>query len=373
MTELHLREFGSTDALRSAAGAWDDLWFRSDVHAPTVRALCVAHWVAQFAPAATFRALSVEGGDGRLLAALPLVGCRMKRIVRVGMLPANDWTASGDLLLDPACDTAAVLDLLVAGLRRLPWKLLLLRGIDGESARWMAFREALRRAGLSDHFKPVTQIPQVEIGDDWDRYLQSLKGDHRRSRLRYARKLDEAGGATLRVETPGPDEVEELLRRGFEVEDRSWKGAAGTSVLRTAGMFDHYLAEARQIAHWGQLELVFLEHRGRPIAFDYGWRSRGTHFTPKLGYDDAFRRFGPGQTLLMHLLERLHADADCKLLDFWGPLADWHNGWATRTYQTGRLAVVVSAGISPVLFRTFVRWQPRVARIRERVTADTSS
>ena len=41
-------------------------------------------------------------------------------------------------------------------------------------------------------------------------------------------------------------EVEPLLREGFEVEHRSWKGTAGSSVLSDAVMWQFYLRQATE-------------------------------------------------------------------------------------------------------------------------------
>jgi CelD/BcsL family acetyltransferase involved in cellulose biosynthesis len=352
-----LRQLDCLDELLDRADAWDDLWQRSEVRSPSARAICIANWVRHFAPRAAFRVLAVEQ-DGRLVGSLPLVARRRKKLLRVGSLPVNDWGHCGDLLIDPNCDVDAVADQLVAGLGTLPWKLLWIGEAAYESPRWIALRQAAERADWSVAVKEVCRTPVVEIGDDWGAYDASRKGDQRRKRKRYTRMLQRAGGVQLRVERNlAPEMVEESLRQGFEVEDRSWKGAAGSSVLKTPGMFEFYREEAQQMARWGMLELAFLDHNGGPIAFDYGWRAKGTHFTPKIGYDDAYRKFGPGQQLMMHLIERLHGEEDCRRLDFWGPETAWHGHWKTTSYPVGRVALASPRGLSPLLLKTFERWR----------------
>ena len=94
-----LRCLRSLDELRSASLAWDDLWYRSGTSAPIARAELVAQWVETFSPKAEFRALVVES-EGQLVAALPLVGQSKAKLLRVGMLPRNEWLRCGDLLWD---------------------------------------------------------------------------------------------------------------------------------------------------------------------------------------------------------------------------------------------------------------------------------
>src|SRR3972149_5293608 len=100
MSEFHLVHLTSAAALRNAATAWDDLWWRSDVTLPTVRAELLAQWLEQFGGKAEFHALAVESG-GHWVAALPLVSRRIAGVIRAGSLPCNPWLPCGDLLIDP--------------------------------------------------------------------------------------------------------------------------------------------------------------------------------------------------------------------------------------------------------------------------------
>ena len=108
MSSLRVVRFESIAALRETETAWDDLWQRSDATLPTGRAELIAQWIEQFAPNSKFVALAVER-DGQLVAALPLVERRVKRLITAGTLPWNDWCWAGDLLVDPEADVAAAL------------------------------------------------------------------------------------------------------------------------------------------------------------------------------------------------------------------------------------------------------------------------
>ncbi len=370
MSELTIRELHTTDELRAASAAWDDLWLRSDAANPAARAEVIALWVDYFHPGVRFRALAVEQ-NGKLVAALPLFGrSRLKGLVPCGSLPGSCWGGGEMLLVDADCDRDAVMDKLVGGFDRLPWPILSLGLVSPESPRWCGFVAAAERAGLSTSIETEDRIGQVAIEHDWPAYLARLKGDHRRSKMRYARKLAEAGGGALEIcNAPAPDELESLLRRAFEVEDRSWKGEQGSSVLRMPGAFEYYCREARLLAQYGHVELAFLQHRDRTIAFDYGWSAKGVHYTVKLGYDDAFAKFGPGQLMIMWLLERLHADRSRRLLDFIGPLRSFHADWATSSYPVGRLTVATPHLLSGSMFRALVQWKPRVRRFQQRIAA----
>src|SRR5205823_5856112 len=140
---------------------------------------------------------------------------------------------NGDLLLDPSVDPEAVLDCLVRGMAGLPGGLIWLSLVPYEAPRWQALRAAMTRAGLPFVIEEQYRIPQVEIGGDWEAYDRTRDGDARRGRRRYTRMMERDGTVELTVHDRfAPGELDRLLRAGFEIEDRSWKGEAGTSALK---------------------------------------------------------------------------------------------------------------------------------------------
>jgi CelD/BcsL family acetyltransferase involved in cellulose biosynthesis len=339
MAAPRLVQLDSVAVIRAAAPAWDDLWQRSDVALPIARAELVGQWLETTAPRATVRALAVEQ-DGQFVAALPLLGGRFKRLLSVGRLPTNDWSWAGDLLVDPTADVGSAMEMLAQAVGRLPWRLLWLEGVALESARWTAFAAALEAVGLAADTRELFCVGKVEIDHDWAGYKTAWSSNHRHKMQRTTNRAKREGDLKLTVLRDVPqDRIEPLLRRGFEVECRSWKGDEGTAVLKSPEIFEFYCRQARQLAEWGQLQLTFLELDGRPIAFEYGWNAKGVYCSPKVGYDEDFRRLTPGQLLRHELLQRFFADPDQGLFDFVGPLSDATSKWITGSYSIGRLAV----------------------------------
>ncbi|REJ92453.1 MAG: GNAT family N-acetyltransferase [Planctomycetota bacterium] len=337
MTTPKLICIDSLAELRSRAGAWDDLWWRSPVPAPSARAALVEQWLAQFAPRAPLFALAVEL-DGQLVAALPLFGRRRCRLLKTASLPINDWSANGDLLVDPLADVDAVLGKLVDGIQRLPVGALCFEQFATGQPHWLELRRRLEEAGYFCDVHKQYFTSQTTIGDDWDAYLKPRTGGQMKTRLRHARKMEREGGVELRTYTEfSPGEVERLMRLGFEIEAKSWKRANGTAVVQRPEIAEFYIRNARQLAEWGQLALFVFEFDGTPIAFDYAWHAKGCHFCVKMGYDAEYRKFGPGQQMYLKILERLHGDPEFDLVDFWGRRMPWNETWATHFYAVGRL------------------------------------
>jgi CelD/BcsL family acetyltransferase involved in cellulose biosynthesis len=366
VSRLALRILESSADLRSEATAWNDLWQRSEVRAPSAQAELIATWIEHFAPMARFRALVVEQ-SGQFVAALPLVERHVLGLAPFGALPCNSWAASGDLLLEPDADTD-VLPTLLAAADASCWSVFHLEHVAYEAPRWKHWRAALEGAGWSGHTIEQHVVGQVEIKHDWQAYLATRKGRHRQRWRRYSRMLEGEGETELHV-YPGLSEREAdaLLERGFRVEHESWKGREGTSALENPTVLAFYKREARELARKNQLELVFLQHNGRDIAFCYGWNAKDTRFCVKLGYDESYARLGPGQQQMLRLLEHVHSDTDCNTYDFHGRLVPWSESWINHRYPVGRLIFSAPRIPYPLLARGHVVAVVRGKSLRNRL------
>ena len=338
---LELRTLATPEELRCLGAAWDDLWERCDLALPTLRSELLLAWLGDFAPQRRFRALTV--GDGsRLLAALPLVDLGHGGRWGIGALPNNYYSSSGDLMLDFSSDPSACIDLLVEGLKGLPWSLLLLRQIRAERSPWRSLWASAKASGMAVHRYDVYRVGTIRFPEDAAAYLAERSKRHRQDMRRAQRKIDQAGGRRLRIyDALEPDEVEPLLRAGFEIEDRGWKGRAGTAVLRSPVLWEHYLRQARLLAASQQLCLVFLEHAGQSIAFEYSCLAKGHYFTPKVGYDEEFAQFSPGQLLCHDLYHQMAESTDSPVVDLIGPLTHAERQWNTDEYQLETVMVAV--------------------------------
>lgn len=364
MNEPRLIHLTSLADLRAKAAAWDGLWEASDVTCPMARAELVAQWVEWFAPDLPFHALVVEEA-GRWVAALPLVETRRLRLVRAGTMPVNSWGPGARFLLDPCCHIERVLDRLVAGVSELPWPVLWLDMAPLDAFPWPALPAAFARAGLPCSLLDRYQAPWLEIDHDWEAFTHRWAKSHRAMIRRRLRHLTEFG--EVRFETQSVFEeatLDRQLHRGFEIEDRSWKGRAGSSVL-SQGMYPFFLRQSRELARRGQLHLAFLECSGRPIAFFHGGVAKGVYHGWKIGYDEAYARFSPANLLMYHLLQDLWADPAYRALDLLGEITDAQKHWRPTTYRVGRLVAATRPhlrGRSVVYVHQ--HWWPQVRRVR---------
>jgi len=347
---VQTRILTSIDQLSDCSSAWDDLWRRSESALPTAQSEPFQLWLKQFAEQKQIRVIVVEE-KGQMLAAFPLIGQRLGKVIEVGAMTHNDWSTGADLMVDARADWPRIHRQLLEGMKDLSWPMLWLAGCRTELPVWRSFLGELERARHAVTGHERFRVGQVRVAPSFESLEKMWSRNHRRHMRRAVKRLQEEGGSELVVRSEfNANEIEPLLRRGFEIEHRGWKGSAGSSVLATPGMFEYFLDQSKLLAKAGNLQLVFLEYQGKPIAFEYGWYAKGTYYTPKVAYDEEFAKFTPGQLLRYRLLKKMVEESPGDVVDYMGPLRDATAKWTTDTYSVD--SVLVS--LRPVVGRTMV-------------------
>jgi hypothetical protein len=348
---------------------WNELWERSEVTHATARWDQLMTWKRHFAAESRLLAIVVYEGD-QLRAALPLITGHARQFIPVWRSLWNAWGWAGELLVDAlSSHPDAVFDHLIMGIRTLrrPW--LWFDFADLAQPHWQGFLAALDRHKLAHVARSRFPVGKIIIHGpkappDWAAYQASWSGNFRRQMRKMLRRAEELGGVQLEVHRPHNRlDIAELLQRGFAVEDRGWKGAAGSSVLRTPCAMKFYQEQAENLAKDGQLELLFLRHQDADIAFEYAWFSKGVYCTPKVGYDEQYSHLSPGQLLRYLTLERFFNDPSRKEFDFVGPLADATAKWANETYNVSSLVVSTGRWGSKLLLKLVEEFGPKLKKL----------
>ena len=348
--ESHVIEFPANDD-GEIATKWDCLWERSEVQMPTSRWEHLQLWFETFAPTAKRRAVIVEHA-GEWVAAFPLVASRLKGIVPIWDMPYSSWTPSPELMIDRGLATEhAAYDQLFAGLAKLSRPIFRLSELSRSNGVGDQFLAAALRAGRVTDVGLRFEVGQIAIrGRDaasanFKAFQAQLSGNFRRKIGKMLRRAEGLGGVELRVERPrDPQDVKHWMAIGLEIENRGWKGANGSSAIAVPGMVQYYIQQAQLQADRNELTLLFLQHRGESIAFEYGWTLNRTYFSPKIGYDEAYGHLSPGHLLMHFWIERMFASDEYDTFDFSGPVADATLNWLTKKYSVSR--VVASTGFS---------------------------
>jgi CelD/BcsL family acetyltransferase involved in cellulose biosynthesis len=207
------------------------------------------------------------------------------------------------------------------------------------------------------------------IADDCKAFKGRLSRSHRRATQKAERRLEKLGDLRLVMRSRlAPEEIDPWLAKAFEVEDSSWKGDSGSSVLWSPGMSEFFLRQARQLARLGQLEIALLELEGRPIASLFGFSAKGVYHAHKIGYDPQYGQFSLGQVMFWRILDQLHAQGGWKLIDCVGPITEATSRWRPDTCTIGRLVLAPRKLVGRIALGTYRHVWPTIRWLRGRVS-----
>ena len=371
MQQFELVTIRNAAELRACAKAWDALWQRSEIRSPLARAESVALWLEHFAPEGDFVGVMIGDGE-RFRAALPLMRGKFRKFVSIAELPTDPWSICGDLLFDGSVGDAP-LRFLVNVLERLELPLLSFEPVPITAPSWQRLLACAAERGWQSDVREQFRFGCIDLRGDWSEQESRWSSNHRRHMHKALRRAERDGGVKLRtVVNPPVEEIAHWLSVGFTLEDRNWKGNAGSSVLRSFEKFAYFCDKATRATQAGELHLAFLEHQTEPVAFEFGFISKGVYFSPKVGYDESYSRLTPGQLLRYLLLQKLCEEQTVESVDFWGPLSPATAKWTTHSYPRGRVILAPPRLASQALLRGFTLARSSKHWLRDRLSPGAS-
>jgi len=337
--------------LRSAWGRLEDAGACPHVFAsyPWVSA-----WSRQFA--ADGEPLVIVGYDGTGPVALAPLFADARGVVG---LPVNFLSPRGEFLLlgDGARPfvPASLRLLRERGLRPV------LRSVPRESASFGLLSRSARGAGYYVSSRPGRAAPYLDVTMGWDEYLATLPRKRTVRWERQVRRLEREGEVRIRELESGTN-VHDLVTGFADLETRTWKEQQGTSI-RGRGLEAFYQDLCRTLCEAGMLRPYWLELKGRMVAFLIGVAYRGTYFTLKTSYDEAFAKLSPGGCLF-YLVIREQFRSGISRIDFIGEQARWKDEWATGHREHADLVLHPMTPRGTVSYVLDARVKPLARRLR---------
>ncbi len=327
------------DAFVSLEKEWNAALAKGPRDEPMLRHEWVRAHVENFTPSAPLRVFVARSG-GELHAAIALVEKEERGLdtcwlpLKSWELPVNDHSQRGGVLLGRRGVEA--LDALWDAVAKAPgWDRLRLRDLP-EGAPEFRLRELASKAGhpfglwTSLHSpyvplapgKPAEKLAAVEAKAD-----SKFKANLRRRRRRLAEQHGEV--KYLQVDNKDAKALDLALADFFDIEASGWKGEGGSAIALDPKLVGFYTQIARDAAKRGALQLSFVEAAGKRIAGHLAIAHGGRFFLIKVGYDESFREFSPGQQLAADAI-KASCDQGLSEFDFLGPCMDWKLDWAPR-------------------------------------------
>jgi hypothetical protein len=269
------------------------------------------------------------------------------RIVAFGLpitklsIPANVHSLRASLTVCRGEEGEAALKQLWLAVKNLPrWDMIdVATVVDGNGLdRLLALARAERYPTARKRTSQTLYLPIGAPSSDPKAQPPWLAGTRPkfRSHLRRAHKqLEEQGTLSLK-HFDAADPI--ALDKFYELEASGWKGEEGTAIKCDPRTRQFYDLVAQAAARDGYLSLDFLELSGKPIAAHFGFNLRGRYFLAKAGYDETFRRQGPGQLLVNEILNQT-PQRGLHEFDFVGPATWDESRWASARRTNYRIFI----------------------------------
>lgn len=177
-------------------------------------------------------------------------------------------------------------------------------------------QEIYSRTGLSQQAFRYNWTQRAGLGnrDELELAVRGASGKRRQRLNKAARDLQKLGPIAYESADSVP-EIMEAFEQQLVIENRSWKGTRGTSILRNSQALEFSMRAIRQLASERQCRIYVMKLDRKTIASMVVLRYRGHYFPWKIAFDEAFRRFSVGNLLLVHVNENLLEDPDFVVLD----------------------------------------------------------
>jgi hypothetical protein len=163
----------------------------------------------------------------------------------------------------------------------------------------------------------------------------------------------------------------EALEKFYALESSGWKGAEGTAIRCHHSTRQFYDSIAHAAARDGYLSLDFLELNGKPIAGHFGFNLRGRYFLAKAGYDETFRRHGPGQLLVNEILNQT-PERGLHEFDFVGPATWDESRWASARRTNYRVFIFHKSWYGALLYAARIAARDAVRKMMRRLEDETA-
>ena len=273
------------------AAPWDALALTQS--SPFAAHAWLTAWWDAFAQEGDELSVAVLWRGDDLVAGLPL----MRRAGRLEALANWHTPVFGALGADEELQRAVMASALFDGAR------LVLPALERDGGTLAAFTAAATAARIKYVVEPHLAAPIVDIAGGWEDYRSATKPRWGAPLERWRRKMGREHDLVARIVEP-PRDLASELERGFAVEASGWKGRAGTAILSSPQTERFYRAVAEAFAERDALRLSSLELDGEMVAFDLCLLHAGRLWLLKTGYDERFRRLGPGLVLRLWVIER---------------------------------------------------------------------
>ncbi len=185
-----------------------------------------------------------------------------------------------------------------------------------------------RTSDSSDvRFMDYIQTSRLKIEGQFEDYWNKRSRNLKHNLDRQARRIGEEGQNIELCCEKDPPQMAGCVNEHGRMESEGWKGKEGTAISsdNTQGRF--YRDLMATFASTDEARVYQLKLNGRVIASDLCLSRKGMLIVLKTAYDETIQGFSPALLMRKKIVERLFAEKEIEVIEFYGKVRTWHLQW----------------------------------------------
>ena len=177
----------------------------------------------------------------------------------------------------------------------------------------------------------------IDATGTYELLLSGLSKNFRRRLKRARQHLDELPGVQFTFTQNGLD-LEERLEAFMDVEASGWKGilGIGTAIKLHPSLRCFYRTLTRTLSASGKVSINTLTADGKCIGAQFCLLLDDTTYILKIGYDEDYKRYAPGNLLMDFFIKKSIKDCTIKNINLISG-AEWLGDWRPKSYNKSKL------------------------------------
>jgi CelD/BcsL family acetyltransferase involved in cellulose biosynthesis len=319
---------GGIELIDNLESSWIRLTEEGPCHEPFFQPGWIRAYIQAFSPQSTMLMISVWNGY-ELRGVLPLI----KEHTFLGGLPVCRLRSASNLhscrfdIVHGATDKEAVASAIWSHLVALEWDVIEIRDVPDGGAFEICAQNSTS-AGNPVAIVESLKSPFLRLNQSMDLSNRGRSCRKFRSRLQKKRQRLEVALGDVKVirETKYNSDT---LAQFYELEGAGWKGRNKSAIKCSEQTRNFYTAVAADAAKNNCLCFNSLKAGDRIIAMQFGILVGNTYFVPKVGYDEKFAEYSPGQMLVGEVISEF-GKSRVEKYDFLGIQAEWKRIWTDQ-------------------------------------------
>ena len=174
----------------------------------------------------------------------------------------------------------------------------------------------------------------------YEPFLSGLSKNFRRSLKRAKQYLDDELSGVQFTFTQNDPELEERFETFMDVEASGWKGTLGigTAIKLHPNLMCFYRTLTWTLSTSGKVSINTLTADGKCIAAQFCLLLDDTAYILKIGYDEGYKRYAPGNLLVDLFIKRSMEGCTIKNINLITD-AEWHEDWKPKSYDKSELYI----------------------------------